>query len=163
MQSKQDGPSLSEQADLAEGFVRGVADSVGVELRFVRHDIDNGILRIEAHGDGVGLLVGRRGATAQAIDELVRTVLQRSGGTTREGKIRIDIGGFRARRAAALAEFTRQVATEAIETESDIALEPMSRMDRKIVHDVVAELEDVSSRSEGEDPNRRVIIAVESD
>ena len=55
------------------------------------------------------------------------------------------------------------MATEAIETESDIALEPMSRMDRKIVHDVVAELEDVSSRSEGEDPNRRVIIAVESD
>lgn len=163
MQSKQDGPSLSEQADLAEAFVRGVADSVGVELRFVRHDIDNGILRIEAHGDGVGLLVGRRGATAQAIDELVRTVLQRSGGTTREGKIRIDIGGFRARRAAALAEFTRQVAAEAIETESEIALEPMSRMDRKIVHDVVAELEDVSSRSEGEDPNRRVIIAVESD
>ena len=153
------GPSLLEQADLAESFVRGITESLGIVVTFKRHDLENGIMRIEANGDGIGILIGRRGGTAQAIDELVRTVLQRSGGTTREGKIRMDMGGVRARRASALAEFTRKVAEESIETRSEIALEPMNRMDRKIVHDVISTISNVESRSEGEDPHRRVIIA----
>lgn len=154
------GPSLLEQADLAESFVKGVGDTMGIPLAFTRHDVEDGILRIEADGEDIGLLVGRRGATAQAIDELVRTVLQRSGGSTREGKIRLDVGGIRARRAAALAEFTRRVAQEALESGEEIALEPMNRVDRKIIHDVVTGIDRVDSRSEGEDPHRRVIIAV---
>ena len=157
------GPSLLEQADLAESFVRGVADTVGVPLAFTRHDMEDGIMRIEADGEGIGLLVGRRGATAQALDELVRTVLQRSGGTTREGKIRMDVGGIRTRRAAALADFTRKVAQEALESGEEIALEPMNRVDRKIVHDAITEFEQLESRSEGEDPHRRVIIGVQPD
>lgn len=152
------GPSLLEQADLAESFVKGVGDTLGVPLAFTRHDIEDGIMRIEADGEGIGLLVGRRGATAQAIDELVRTVLQRSGGSTREGKIRMDVGGIRSRRTASLAEFTRKVAQEVLETGEEIALESMSRIDRKIVHDVVNSIDRVDSRSEGEDPHRRVII-----
>ena len=157
------GPSLLEQADLAESFVKGVGDTLGVPLAFTRHDMEDGILRIEADGEGIGLLVGRRGATAQAIDELVRTVLQRSGGSTREGKIRMDVGGIRSRRTAALAEFTRKVAQEALETGEDIALESMNRVDRKIVHDVVTGIDRVDSRSEGEDPHRRVIITARPD
>ena len=157
------GPSLLEQADLAESFVEGVADTLAVPLVFTRHDLEDGIMRIEANGEGIGLLVGRRGATAQAIDELVRTVLQRSGGSTREGKIRMDVGGIRARRTAALAEFTQQVAREAIELGQEIALEPMNRVDRKIVHDAVTGIDEVESRSEGEEPHRRVIIAALAD
>lgn len=152
------GPSLLEQADLAESFVKGVGDTLGVPLAFTRHDVEDGILRIEADGEGIGLLVGRRGVTAQALDELVRTVLQRSGGSTREGKIRMDVGGIRSRRTAALAEFTRKVAEDVLETGEEIALESMSRGDRKIVHDVVNDIDRVDSRSEGEDPHRRVII-----
>ena len=116
-------------------------------------------MRIEANGEGIGILIGRRGGTAQAIDELVRTVLQRSGGTTREGKIRMDMGGIRARRASALAAFAQKVAEESAQTQTEIALEPMNRMDRKIVHDVISGMDNVESRSEGEDPHRRVIIA----
>ncbi len=148
-----------EQADLAESFVGGIAETVGIDVTFKRHDLDSGIMRIEANGEGIGVLIGRRGGTAQAIDELVRTVLQRSGGTTREGKIRMDMGGVRARRAAALESFARKVAEESVETRTEIALEPMNRMDRKIVHDVIADIDSVESRSEGEDPHRRVIIA----
>ena len=155
------GPTLLEQADLAESFVRGVADTLGVPLAFTRHDVVDGILRIEANGEGIGLLVGKRGATANAVDELVRTVLQRSGGSTREGKIRMDMGGIRARRAAALAEFTRNAAREVVESGQEVALEAMNRVDRKIVHDAVADIDRVESRSEGEEPHRRVIIAAQ--
>lgn len=157
------GLSLLEQADLAESFVQGMAHTVGVSLTFTRGKLEDGIMRIEANGTGVGLLVGRRGMTAQAIDELVRTVLQRSGGSIREGKIRIDVGGVRARRVAALAEFTRTIASEVIESRGEIILEPMNRMDRKIIHDVISAIPDVRSRSEGEDPTRRVVITAQVD
>ena len=163
MDTQNTGPSLLEQADIAEQFVKGVAETLDLSLTFVRHDLDSGILRIEANGDGVGLLIGRRGATAQAIDELVRTVLQRSGGSIREGKIRMDIGGVRARRAASLAVFAKRVAADVVESGVEIALEPMNSMDRKIVHDVISDIEAVDSRSEGEDPNRRIVIAARSD
>ena len=157
------GPSLLEQADLAESFVQGVATELGITLTFERRDLENGIMRIEAYGEGIGLLVGHRGGTAQAIDELVRTVLQRSGGSIREGKIRMDIGGIRARRAQALAEFVHRMADQARESGGEIALEPMNRMDRKIVHDVVTGIDQVESRSEGDDPHRRVVIVAVSD
>ena len=159
MDSSYSGPSLLEQADIAEDFVMGIADALGVSVSFARDDLADGIMRIEVRGEGMGLLVGRRGTTAQAIDELVRTVLQRSGGTIREGKIRMDVAGVRARRAASLAEFARSIAQQVSESGEAVALEPMSRLDRKIVHDVIAEFSEVGSRSEGEDPNRRVVVA----
>jgi len=159
LDGQSEGLSLAEQADLAESFVQGIAENLGIALQFKRHDLENGIMRIEADGDGIGVLIGHRGSTAQAIDELVRTVLKRSGGTIREGKIRIDIGGIRAKRTAALAAFTKKMADEAVETDSEIALEPMDRADRKTVHDTVAGLENVASRSEGDDPYRRVVIS----
>ncbi len=160
--SSSGGLSLAEQADLAESFVQGIASTLGITLQFKRHDLDNDIMRIEADGDGVGIMVGRRGSTAQAIDELVRTVLKRSGGSISEGKIRMDIGGVRAKRAAALADFTKKMAAEALDADAEIALEPMDRVDRKTVHDTIAGIDDVESRSEGEDPYRRVVIVPSS-
>ncbi len=153
------GLSLADQADLAEEFVSGVANAVGISLTFVRHDLRNGIMRIEALGDDLGLLIGHRGTTARALDDLVRTVLRRSGGTTREGKIRIDIGGLRKRRQAALTAFVKRVAGDAVESGDEIALEPMNRVDRKIVHDAVAKINGAASRSEGLDPKRHVVIS----
>ncbi len=160
MDQDQNSPeiSLAEQADLAESFVRELAETMGITLEFTRHEMKDDILRIEAAGPDIGVLVGHGGGTAQAVDDLVRTVLQRAGGTIREGKIRIDIGGVRARRAEALEGFARRIADEVTETGRDIALEPMDRVDRKIVHDAVAALEEVASRSEGEGPQRRVVV-----
>ena len=152
------GPSLEEQAALAEEFVGGLALEFGTSLTFKRDELQDEILRIEASGDDIGILVGHKGSTAQAIDDLVRTVLQRAGGTIREGKIRVDIGGVRARRAAALADFSRKVAADVLESGEDTALEVMGGADRKLVHDVVGEIDGVDTRSEGEDPYRRVVI-----
>ena len=152
--------SLDEQADLAESFVRGIAEVLDITLDFTRHDVKDGVMRIEAHGDDIGILIGKRGTTAKAIDDLVRTVLQRSGGTTRVGKIRVDIGGVTARRSAALSDFARNVASEVLESGQEIRIEPMSRMDRKVVHGVVAKIGGVSSRSEGNDSLRHVVVEV---
>ncbi len=156
-------PTLLEQADIAEDFVANIADKLGLSVSFTRHDIDAGVLKIDVHGEGIGLLVGRRGVTAHAVDELVRTVLQRSGGSIRDGKIRVDIGGVRARRAEALGNFARQVADDVIDSGESFMLEPMSRFDRKIVHDAIGAVDGVSTRSHGHEPNRRVVLEPEGD
>ena len=163
MRTQETRLSLAEQADLAESFVRGVGETVGITLTFLRHDLENNVLRIEAQGEGIGLLVGRRAVTAQAIDDLAKTVLQRTGGVAREGRIWMDIGGVRGRRNAALAKFAKQLAAEVVDSGLESRLEPMSRADRKIVHDTVSEISGVTSRSEGSDPRRNVVIGLSSE
>lgn len=160
-----DGPtmSLTEQADLAETFVAGLAERFGTTVSFEHEQIEDDEIRITVSGDDLGRMVGRRGITAGAIDELVRTVLQRQAGSSRNGRIRVDIGGVRARRAEALAVFSRAQAAEVRESGTPRALEPMSAADRKIVHDALTDEPGVDTISEGEDNRRRVVIVPAGD
>ncbi|MEQ8841553.1 MAG: RNA-binding cell elongation regulator Jag/EloR [Acidimicrobiales bacterium] len=150
--------SLPDQADLAEEFVKGLAERFGTAVTFAREDVEDDEIRITVSGDDLGRMVGRRGTTAGAIDELVRTVLQRQAGSSRNGRIRVDIGGVRARRAEALANFARAQADEVRSSGKARSLEPMSAADRKVVHDALTDEDGVETRSEGEDSQRRVVI-----
>ncbi|MEZ5246814.1 MAG: RNA-binding cell elongation regulator Jag/EloR [Acidimicrobiales bacterium] len=149
---------LPQQADLAEEFVSGLAQRFGTTVTFAREDIDDEEIRITVSGDDLGRMIGRRGTTAGAIDELVRTVLQRQAGSSRNGRIRVDVGGVRARRAEALVKFSRAQAEAVRSSGKARSLEPMSAADRKIVHDALTDEEGVETRSEGEDSQRRVVI-----
>lgn len=149
---------LAEQADLAETFVAGLAERFGTTVAFSREDVEDDEIRITVSGDDLGRMIGRRGTTAGAIDELVRTVLQRQAGSSRNGRIRVDVGGVRARRAEALANFSRAQAEEVRTSGKARSLEPMSAADRKVVHDALADEDGVETRSEGEDSQRRVVI-----
>jgi spoIIIJ-associated protein len=108
-------------------------------------------------GDNLGLLVGPKGATVEALQELTRTVVQRH---TEEhtSRIVVDVGGYRERRAAALRQFVIQAAGDVLRTGEQEALEPMSPSDRKVVHDTVNELEGLETTSEGVEPHRYVLI-----
>jgi spoIIIJ-associated protein len=150
--------SLPDQADLAEEFVRGLAECFGTSVDFAREDVEDDEIRITVSGDDLGRMIGRRGTTAGAIDELVRTVLQRQAGSSRNGRIRVDVGGVRARRAEALANFVRAQADEVRTSGKARSLEPMSAADRKVVHDALTDEDGVETRSEGEDAQRRVVI-----
>ena len=154
---------LTEQADIAETFVSGLAEQFGTSVTFAREDVADDEIRITASGEGIGRMIGQRGATAGAIDELVRTVLQRHAGSGREGRVRVDMGGVRARRAEALAAFTRQQAEEVRTSGVARVLEPMGGSDRKVVHDTIADEDGVETTSQGEDPNRRVVIVPAGD
>jgi spoIIIJ-associated protein len=149
---------LPEQADLAEAFVTGLAERFGTSVSFQREDVEEDEIRITVSGDDLGRMIGRRGTTAGAIDELVRTVLQRQAGSSRNGRIRVDVGGVRARRSEALANFARAQAAEVRESGSARSLEPMSAADRKVVHDALTDEDGVDTESEGEDNRRRVVI-----
>jgi len=148
--------SIEAQAALAEEFVRGVVERFGLAAT-VSSTIDDEHIKVSVDGDGVGYLIGPRGATIDALQELTRTIVQRRSEDA-GGRVNVDVGGYRARRAAALAQFAQKVATEVIESGVPQALEPMNPADRKVVHDAVHELDGVTTSSEGDEPRRYVVI-----
>jgi spoIIIJ-associated protein len=119
---------------------------------------DGDQLEARVHGENLGLLVGPRGSTLQAVQELTRVAAQRRLGD-HDTRLRIDVGGYRERRQAALQTFAAQQADAVKDSGVARVLEPMSSADRKVIHDALTTVEGITTRSEGEDPHRRVIIA----
>ena len=149
--------SLEEQAELAEAFTRGLVERFGLAATVAAQAEGDDDVTVTIDGSDLGLLIGPRAATVDAIQELVRTAVQRRIGG-HGARIHVDVAGYRARRQEALAEFARQAAQRALESGRDQVFEPMSPVDRKIVHDIVNEIEGVATVSEGEEPRRRVVI-----
>ncbi len=123
---------------------------------------DGDDLEVRVHGENLGLLVGPRGTTLQAVQDLARVASQRRLGD-HDTRLRVDIGGYRQRRKEALDRFALQMADEVKQSGVARVLEPMSSADRKIVHDVLSEVEGIGTRSEGDDPYRRVVITPAND
>lgn len=148
---------VDEQIELAVDFTKGLVDAFGAKAEVSSRFEDEDTVLVDVTGDDLGLLVGPRGATLAAIEELVRTVVQRQTGG-HGVRVHVDVAGYRAKRREALSEFTRQLANRVRDEGSEQALEPMGAPDRKVVHDVVADIEGVTTSSEGEEPRRRVVI-----
>jgi spoIIIJ-associated protein len=140
----------------AAEFLKGLVTAFGTTGNVVVSREEDEI-EVRVEGNELGLLVGPAGATLLAIQDLTRVASQRRLGD-QDTRLRIDIAGYRERRREALSRFAQKVASEVKETGSARMLEPMSSADRKIVHDTLVEFEGVSTRSEGEDPRRRVVV-----
>ena len=150
--------TLEEQGESARQFIAGLVGELGLDASVSLRVVDEETVEVAVDGQELGILVGRGGATLAALQELARTVVQsRTAGPTE--RILVDVAGYRAKRADALQRFTRQVSEEVLASGSERALEPMLAADRKIVHDTVAEIEGVGTRSEGEEPRRYVVVS----
>lgn len=147
---------VPDQADHAAKFTADLVRTMGFSAS-IRTEIDDDDVTVHVEGEGLGALVGPRGVTIQALEEVVRAVVQHHAGG-HSAWVHVDVAGYRERRRQALAEFARQVAAEVKETGEERALEPMGAADRKVVHDVLAEVDGVDTTSEGEDPRRRVVV-----
>ena len=144
------------QADVADEFMRGLVAAFGLAGE-VSVRIEDDSVFVDVDGADLGLLVGPKGATLKAVEELVRTVVQRS--TDGHGaRIHVDVGGYQAKRRAALAKFATELAERVRDSGSELALEPMSASDRKVVHDTIAAMDGVTTTSEGDEPRRRVVV-----
>ena len=156
-----EGVTLEEQAEAAKDFMEGLLEVYGYEASVSTRVLDEDTVEVAANGDELGLLVGPRGSTLAALQDVTRTVVQHRF-PTRTDRIVVDVAGYRQRRVAALQRFTRQVCDEVLASGDERVLEPMSPADRKVVHDTVNEIEGLVTRSEGEDSARHVVIAPES-
>lgn len=149
---------LAEQGEVVRGFLLDLVDAFGLEGDVTATPAEEGAVELAVTGEDLGLLIGPKGATLQAIQELSRSVLQRQLPGEVHARIRVDVSGYRARRREALEAFVRTVAEDVRSSGTQKALEPMSPPDRKVVHDTVGEIDGVHTVSEGEDQRRRVVI-----
>jgi spoIIIJ-associated protein len=153
-----EGMTLEEQGEIGRAFLVGLLAEYGLEATVESRLLDEDTVEIAANGDDLGMLVGPRGSTLAALQDLTRAVVQRQC-PSRTDRILVDVAGYRERRSAALKRFSVQIAEEVISSGQEKALEAMSPADRKSVHDAINEMDGVVTRSEGEDPNRYIVIA----
>ncbi|GAB1643876.1 protein jag [Krasilnikovia sp. MM14-A1259] len=146
---------LFRQSEIAADYVEGLLDILDYD-----GDIDElvsgGRPMVEVVGGRLQPLVGQRGATLEALQELTRLAIFRATGSP--SRLLLDIGGYRASRRKELAAVARNAVEKVKEHGDAVRLEPMSAFERKCVHDVVNAISGVQSESEGVEPNRRIVV-----
>lgn len=151
--------SLQEQSTLVIEFLDGLLEAFDLDADVYAERVDDETMEMRVENvQGVGLLIGPKGNTLRAVEDLSRMLVQRKSDGNCEGRIRVDIGGYRERRRAALETFCEKTALEVRDNGTERPLEPMNAADRKVVHDVVADIDGVSTVSEGQEPRRWVVI-----
>jgi spoIIIJ-associated protein len=153
------GEALEEQAEVAEEFVRGILDRMDISAE-VDHGVVDGVMYVDVLGgqaaESMGILIGRHGQTLDALQEVTRSAVQRR--TQERCRVVVDVEDYRKRRRSQLAQRTRDVAQRVRRTGKPERFEAMSAYERKIVHDAAGEVGGVETGSEGEEPERRVVI-----
>jgi spoIIIJ-associated protein len=146
---------LFGESEIAADYVEGLLDILDYD-----GDIDElihgGRPVVEVVGGRLQALVGQRGATLEALQELTRLAVFRQTGTP--SRLLLDVGGYRANRRKELAVVAKNAAEKVKEFGEAVKLEPMSAFERKCVHDVINALTGVESESEGVEPARRIVV-----
>lgn len=146
---------LEQEGDIAADYIEGLLDVADLD-----GDIDmdiEGSRALVSVGAALNQLVGARGEVLEALQELTRLAVYRKTGV--RSRLMVDIGGWRARRREELAALARQTAEQVVHSGEAAKLEPMTPFERKAVHEAVSVGYGVRTESEGEEPNRFVVIS----
>jgi spoIIIJ-associated protein len=146
----------SEQAAEVREVVERILDGIGVQARIEIEETDE-TLTATIVGRELGLAIGKHGQTIDAIQYLANAVVWRGRGDDRKAVV-VDAAGYRARREATLEALAKRSAERAISSARSVELEPMTAVERKVVHVCLKDVEGVVTRSEGTEPNRFVVI-----
>jgi spoIIIJ-associated protein len=153
-----DMDALEEQADLAADFVEDLVAKMGIDAT-AEPNLVNDHMYVDIVGDDeddMALLIGRHGATLEAIQELTRMVVGRR--LDERCRVVVDVEDYRKRREERMIDRALQTARHVLETGEEQVLDPMNPYERKLVHDAVADLGGLETSSEGEEPERRIVI-----
>jgi len=137
--------------------VQAAVDGLGLTATVIIEDGEENGLIARIEGDGLDPIIGRDGEVLDAVQVLAAQAVRRQPGGQRRGVL-VDAGDYRARRAELLTRLAHKAADEAVEYAEEIELEPMSALDRRTVHMALADRADIETRSEGEDPRRRIVV-----
>ena len=145
---------LEQEGEIAADYIEGLLDIADLDGD-IDMDVEGNRAVVSVVGATLDELVGRRGEVLEALQELTRLAVHRQTGT--RARLMLDVGGYRARRRAELTEVGREAADEVKRTGTPKPLAAMTPFERKVVHGAVAEV-GLQSESEGEEPNRRVVV-----
>ena len=147
----------SEEAKRARAFLSGLTERMGVPVEIELQETEDQ-LRMQMAGEGMSLLIGRRGETLDALQYLTSLNINR--GREEYLRVSIDTENYRAKREEALRKLAVRMAGRAKKSGRRVALEPMNPYERRILHSALQDDPDVTTHSEGEEPYRRVIITL---
>ncbi|WP_241176091.1 protein jag [Modestobacter sp. KNN46-3] len=146
---------LVREGDVAGDYLERLLDILDVDGD-IDLDVEGDRASVAVVGGQLKTLIGPDGATLEALQELTRLAVAQSTGV--RSRLMLDIGGFRAKRRADLTSLASAAAERVAESGAPERLSPMNPFERKVVHDVIAAAAGVRSESEGEEPNRRVVV-----
>lgn len=146
---------LVREGDVAGDYLERLLDILDVDGD-IDLDVEGDRASVAIVGGQLDDLVGRDGAVLDALQELTRLAVAQSTGV--RSRLMLDVGGYRARRRADLSSLAGDTAQRVVSSRQPERLSPMNPFERKVVHDVIAAVPGVRSESEGEEPNRRVVV-----
>lgn len=149
---EQDG---EDPASVLEELLEEIVDAMGLDVDvYVQRRGETLLGRVE--GEAVGLLIGRRGQTIDAVQHLAQRIVFRGGQA--DARVVIDADGYRERRAEALRSIALDAAEDVLATGEAIELEPMPASERRVVHEFLRDRDDVTTHSEGDEPDRYLVV-----
>jgi spoIIIJ-associated protein len=155
-EEKASGPELLvQEGDIAADYLERLLDIVDYDGD-IDLDVENGRAMVAIVGSDLQPLIGPGGATLDALQELTRLAVQQQTGV--RSRLMLDVSGHRKGRRDELSELARKTAAEVLASGEPVRLSPMNPFERKVVHDVISATDGVSSESEGEEPQRRVVV-----
>ena len=152
------GALLIREGDIAADYLERLLDIVDYDGD-IDLDVENDRAVVAVIGTGLQALVGHRGETLDALQELTRLAVAQKTGV--RSRLMLDISGHRQARRAELSTLASDTAKRVADTGESARLAPMNPFERKVVHDTVATIDGVRSESEGEEPNRRVVVLLD--
>jgi spoIIIJ-associated protein len=150
---------LVREGDIAADYLERLLDIVDYDGD-IDLDVENGRAMVAIVGSDLQPLIGQRGATLDALQELTRLAVQQQTGI--RSRLMLDVSGHRRERREELTELAQQTAARVLESGESARLAPMNPFERKVIHDAIAATDGVVSESEGEEPSRRVVIIAAS-
>jgi spoIIIJ-associated protein len=147
---------LSDPTTRLHDLLERIVTETGVEASVRVHEDEEGLTG-EFVGDDLGLLIGHHGQTIDAIQHLAYRIAFH--GTQARKRVVVDAAGYRERRAVALRAAADQAAEAAVHEQRPVALDAMSALERRVVHEHLKARHDVETYSEGEEPGRRLVVA----
>lgn len=147
-----------EEVTRAKEFIKNVTEKLGMNIeQEASYNEEDKLLKIELKGEGLGLLIGRRGETLDSIQYLTNIFVNKK--SDDYVKVTIDAENYRARREEALVSLAKRTASKAVKYRKNMIIEPKNPYERRIIHEALQDYPEVTTYSVGEDPNRKVIVA----
>ena len=150
---------LVREGDVAGDYLERLLDILDVDGD-IDLDVEGDRASVAIVGGQLEDLIGPEGQVLEALQELTRLAVAQSTGV--RSRLMLDVGGFRAKRRADLSSLAGEAARRVAQSRQPERLTPMNPFERKVVHDVIATVSGVRSESEGEEPNRRVVVLPEA-
>ncbi len=143
--------------EIARDFLNNILKSMNV-IAIINTNLEDNVLNIEVEGKDMGVLIGRRGETLDAIQYLISLVINK--GKEKYTRVLLDTENYRARREKTLQRLADRLAKKVVKTHKKVLLEPMNPYERRIIHYYLQEHPRVNTHSEGEEPYRKVVISL---